>query len=124
MTAKHLGIGAALAAAFAAGSAGAASMDLSRDIEARGAKPEWSLKVSRGTQLTLTRPGKPTLQAAAPGAAISPAGASWTAKTADGQALKVSLENRACTLAGTQYPMTAQVTLAGETLSGCAGPVR
>jgi uncharacterized membrane protein len=117
-------IGAALAAALAAGSAAAASMDLSRDMDAMGAKPGWNLKVKQGTKLTLTRPGKSALVATAPGAAISPSGASWAAKSTDGQVLNVTIQNRACALGPSQYPMTAQVKLGAETLSGCADYAR
>lgn len=122
MKPKILGFGAAVVAALAATAASAASMDVSRDIEAHGAKPEWSLTVSKGTQFTLSRPGKRALKATAPGAAISSGGANWTATTADGQALKVTLQSRACTLGAREYPMVAQVTLGAETLTGCAGP--
>lgn len=122
MKAKALAIGAALAA-LSATSAGAVSIDLSKDIQARGAKPDWSLKVSKGTQVTLARPGKPAVQATAPGAAMSPAGVNLAAKTADGRPLTVTLHSRTCTLGGMQHPMTAQVAFGGESLSGCAGPV-
>ena len=121
MKATVLMIGGALAAALTASSAGAASMDLSKDIHARGAKPDWTLKITGGTQVTLTRPGKPALQARAPGAAISPAGATLSAKAADGQAVQVTLKGGACTVGAKQYPMSAQVKLGAETLTGCAG---
>ena len=121
MMAKYLGMVAVLAA-VAAAPAMAASIDVSKDIQAKGAKPDWSLKVSKGTQFTLTRPGKPAVQGAAPGAAISGKGVSWQAKAADGRPLHVSLQNGTCTVGGLQYPMTAKVSLGGETLSGCAGP--
>jgi uncharacterized membrane protein len=114
------GIGGALAAALMATSGGAAAMDLSRDITAQGAKPAWTLKVTRGAQFNLSRPGKPALVATAPGASISPASASWSATTADGRPMKVTLQTRACTVGGRQYPLTAQVELEAETLSGCA----
>lgn len=119
MKARLLAIGAA-AATLAAATTAMAGMDLSKDIEARGAKPDWSLKVSKGTDFTLARPGKPAVKATAPGAAISSGGASWEAKTADGRPLKVNLKSGACTLGAKQYPMSAQVTLGAETLSGCA----
>ena len=107
---------AALAATSAATSAAAMSLDLSGTIEA---KPAWTLRIS-DTRFTLSRPGKPALENTAPGSMITPAGASWAAKTADGRPMQVSLQDRACTLAGRSYPMTAQVQLGGETLSGCA----
>lgn len=121
MMASYLRLGAALALA-AATPAMAASIDLSKSILAKGAKPEWSLRVSQGVRFTLTRPGKPAVQATAPGAAISGIGVNWQAKAADGRPLNVSLQNGTCTLGGLQYPMTAKVTLGQETLSGCAGP--
>jgi len=114
-------IASALFAAFMATVAGAASMDLSREIDAQGAKPAWSLKVSHGIQFKLTRAGKPPLLATAPGAAIAAGGASWSAKTSDGQLMKVSVQAGSCTLGARQFPMTARVELAAETLSGCAG---
>lgn len=122
MKAKALAIGVTLAA-VAATSAGAASIDLSKDIQARGMKPDWNLSVSKGTQVTLMRPGKAPVRATAPGAAISPAGVNLAAKAADGRPLKVTLHSHTCTLGGMQYPMTAQVAVDGETLSGCAGPI-
>jgi uncharacterized membrane protein len=121
MKTRALAIGGALLAALAATSTGAAAMDLSRDINAQGAKPAWSLKVTRGTQFTLTRPGKPAVLATAPGASISPTSASWSAKAAGGQLMQVTLHTQPCTVGASQYPMTAQVTLGAETLSGCAG---
>ena len=124
MKTKALAIGGALLAALLATSNGAAAMDLSRDIAAHGAKPVWNLKVTHGTQFHLTRPGKPALLATAPGAAISPEGASWSAKAADGQLLKVTLQTRSCTVGANQYPLTAQVELKAETLTGCAGYTR
>lgn len=120
MKARLLVVGGALAMAIAAAATQAAALDLSRDIDARGAKPAWTLKV-RGTQFTLSRPGKPDVAAAAPGAAISPTGASWSAKAADGQPLNVALFVKPCNLGQAQYPMTAQVTLGAEAMSGCAG---
>jgi uncharacterized membrane protein len=120
MQARFLAIGAALGAMLAATAAGAASMDISKTIEARGSKPDWSLTVTKGTAFVLTRAGKSSVTATAPGAAISPTGASWTAKTADGQPMKVDLKSAACKIGGKPYPMTAQVVVAGETLSGCA----
>ena len=121
MKARAWVIGGALTAALAATSAEAA-MDLSRDIVARGANPEWTLKVERGVQFTLIRPGKPALMATAPGAAISSAAATWSAKTTDGRPMQVTLQTRACAVGASRYPMTAQVTFGAETFSGCASP--
>lgn len=120
MKATALAIGGALMAALVATSAGAAGIDLGGVVNAQGAKPAWKLKVTRGTQLNLTRPGKPALAATAPGASISSQGASLSGKAADGQLLKVTLQTRACTLGAGHYPLTAQVEVGAETLSGCA----
>ncbi|MBW0149609.1 MAG: hypothetical protein KXJ53_00215 [Phenylobacterium sp.] len=117
MKVKALVLGAAIAAAV---SSGAAAMDLSRDIDARRAKPDWSLKVTGGTKFTLSRPGKAPLRATAPGVAISPREANWSAKAADGASMNVTLQAKSCTLGRSQYPMTAQVVLGSERLSGCA----
>ena len=123
--ARGLASGGALLAlmGLAATSAAAMSLDLSGTIEAKGAKPAWSLQIS-DTRFTLTRPGKPAVQATAPGSMITPQGASWAARTADGRPMQVSLRSHACTLAGRQYPMAVQVSLGGETLSGCAAKAR
>lgn len=122
MQRKAYGAALALIAVAWTGAASAASMDLSHDIEARGAKPAWSLKVASETQFTLVCAGKPAVHATAPGAMITPQGASWNAKTADGGTLQVGLDNHACSLGSKAYPMAARVTFGGETLSGCAGP--
>ncbi|HKR90453.1 MAG TPA: hypothetical protein VJS38_19970 [Phenylobacterium sp.] len=114
-------IAGAFAAALVATGAQAASLDLSKQIDARGAKPPWSLTVTNGTDFKLTRPGKPALAAKAPGSQIGAGGVSWTAKAADGQTMKVSFQNTACSVGSAKYPMTAQVEIGGETLSGCAG---
>ena len=121
MMMRDLAIG-AFVTAVAASSASAASIDLSQDIQARGAKPDWSVTVANGTKVTLSRRGNPVVQATAPGAAISPGGVTLAAKTADGQSVSVSLKISACTLAGKAYPMSAEVTLGAETLKGCAAP--
>ena len=122
MQTTRLAIAAALAAALgAATTAGAASLDISKQIDARGAKPAWSLTVTNGVDFKLARPGKPALAAKAPGSEIGAGGVSWTAKSADGQTLKVSLQNAACAVGSAKYPMSAQVQVGAETLSGCAG---
>jgi len=120
MQARLLAIGAALGAVLAAGAASAAGINLSKDIEARGTKPDWSLQVSKGTEFVLARAGKPPVTATAPGASISSGGASWTAKTPDGQPMKVTLKSGACKIGERQYPMSAQVVLGTETFTGCA----
>jgi uncharacterized membrane protein len=95
--------------------------DFSGDIDARGTEPFWAVKI-RGTQLTLSRPDQPDLVAQAPGAAIRPGTAAWTAKTPEGATLKVTLYVSPCSdgMSDLRYPMAAEVALAGVTYSGCA----
>ncbi|WP_374470893.1 hypothetical protein [Phenylobacterium sp.] len=113
-TAATLGLLAALPA-------GAASINLAQDFEARGANPAWTLRASNNT-FTLSRPGRPDLVAQAPGAAIAPPKASWAAATADGQPVAVSFTFAPCTSGEVRGPIMAEVTVGGETLRGCATP--
>lgn len=97
--------------------------DYSRPITALGTEPFWSVRID-GTQLTLTRPDGPELVTTAPGAAISPGRASWTARSADGQTLSVTLKASVCSdgMSDRSYPMTAEAALGAEILRGCAIP--
>lgn len=95
--------------------------DFSQPMTARGNEPFWALTLD-GTHLKLTRPDHPDLPAEAPGAVITPGQATWTAKAADGQEIKLTLYVSDCSdgMSDRQYPMTAEVTLLNETLRGCA----
>ena len=97
--------------------------NFSQPLDARGADPQWGLKI-RGQQLTLDRPNQPDLVATAPGAVISAHAASWTAKLPDGRAMKVSLYASLCTdgAGDLKYPFAAEVVLPESApLNGCAG---
>jgi uncharacterized membrane protein len=113
--------GLASLALFAALPAQAASMNLNQDFEARGAAPAWTLR-SSGNRFTLARPGKPDVVAEAPGAAIAPPKASWAAKTADGAPMTVSFVFQPCAIGQARGPITAEISLGGEVLKGCASP--
>jgi uncharacterized membrane protein len=96
--------------------------DFSKPMDARGTEPFWALTI-RGTTLTLTRTGQPTLVATAPGAVIQPSQAAWTGKMADGRELKVTLYGSTCSdgMSDRRYPYSAEVDVPGEApLSGCA----
>ncbi|WP_293675994.1 hypothetical protein [uncultured Phenylobacterium sp.] len=95
--------------------------DFSQPMTARGNEPFWALTID-GTHLKLSRPDHPDLPAEAPGAVITPGQASWTAKAADGQDIKLTLYVSDCSdgMSDRQYPMTAEVALLNETLRGCA----
>lgn len=96
--------------------------DFSGPIDARGTEPFWAAKI-RGTQITFSRPDVPDLVAQAPGAAIQPGSATWSATTPDGATLKVALYVSPCSdgMSDVVYPMAAEVTLDRSTFSGCAG---
>src|SRR5690349_14376124 len=70
--------------------AAARVQDYSRPITARGNEPFWALTLV-GTQLTLKRPGQPDTVFIAPGAQITPGQARWTATSADGRTLTLTL---------------------------------
>jgi uncharacterized membrane protein len=95
--------------------------DFSQPITARGNEPFWALIID-GVSFTLKRPDLPDLVATAPGARIQPGQASWTATAPDGRVLKVSLYVSECSdgMSDLDYPMSAEVELANETLRGCA----
>lgn len=97
--------------------------NFSQPLDARGADPEWGLKI-RGRQLTLSQPNQPDLVGAAPGAVIQPHAASWTATLPDGRTMKVSLYASACSdgVSDVKYPFSAEVQLPNAApLDGCAG---
>ena len=97
--------------------------NFNQPLDARGGDPAWGLKI-RGLQFTVDRPGQPDVVATAPGAVITPHKASWTALTANGQTMKVTVFASTCTDAasGATYPFSAEVLLPGSApLNGCAG---
>jgi uncharacterized membrane protein len=97
-------------------------MDISAPITARGNEPFWSLAITEGTKLKLSRPDHPDLMAEAPGAAMSPGGATWVAKGPKGEQVTVVLKMGACSdgMSDATYPMSAEVAVLNETLKGCA----
>jgi uncharacterized membrane protein len=98
--------------------------NFAQPFDAHGADPDWGLKI-RGQQIVLTRPNRPDLAGAAPGATVKDHSASWVAALPDHQTMTVSLYASACTDAqsGAAYPFSAEVVLPDSTpLSGCAGP--
>ena len=107
------------AAAPAASSGG---MDIGQPITARGTEPFWAVEITDGVKFRLTRPDQPDLLAEAPGAAISPDGATWVAKGPKGEQLTISLKMAACSdgMSDLKYPMSAQVVLPNQVLKGCA----
>lgn len=110
------------APATATPAATSGGMDIGQPISARGTEPFWALDVTGGTKFKLTRPDQPDVLAEAPGAAMSPDGATWVAKSAKGEQLTVTLKMGECSdgMSDLKYPMSAEVVLVNETLKGCA----
>lgn len=110
------------AATAAATPASTGGMDIGQPIRALGTEPFWAVDITDGTKFKLSRPDKPDLLAEAPGAAMSPDGATWVAKGATGEQLTVTLQMGACSdgMSDRTYPMSAEVVLLNETLKGCA----
>ena len=110
------------APAAATPAAASGGMDISQPISARGTEPFWAVEITGGTKFKLTRPDQPDLLAEAPGAAMSPGGATWVAKGAKGEQLTVTLKMGECSdgMSDLKYPMSAEVVLVNETLKGCA----
>lgn len=106
----------------AATPASTGGMDISQPISARGTEPFWAVEITDGTKFRLTRPDQPEVAAEAPGAALSPDGATWVAKGAKGEQLTITLKMGACSdgMSDLKYPMSAEVVLLNETLKGCA----
>ncbi len=110
------------ASATATPATASGGMDIGQPITARGTEPFWAVEITNGVKFRLTRPDQPDLLAEAPGAAISPDGATWVAKGPNGEQLTISLKMAACSdgMSDLKYPMSAQVVLRNEVLKGCA----
>lgn len=102
----------------------AANMDISQPITARGTEPFWALHITDGSTFRLTRPEQPDLTGKAPGATVEPGRAVWVAQMADGRQMTVTLYRSECSdgMSDIRYPMSAEVVLPNERLSGCAAP--
>ena len=110
------------AAPAAATPVASGGMDISQPITARGTEPFWAVEITDGTKFRLMRPDNPDLTAEAPGAAMSPGGVTWVAKSAKGEQLTVTLKMGECSdgMSDLKYQMSAEITLLSETLKGCA----
>src|SRR5262245_33629332 len=91
--------------------AASGGMDIGAPITARGTEPFWAVEITDGTKFRLTRPDQPDLLAEAPGAAMSPGGATWVAKGPKGEQLTVTLKMGECSdgMSDLKYPMSAEV---------------
>lgn len=92
------------------------------EMLARGTEPFWLVRIG-GDTLTLERPDFEPVIAPNPGAVMEGQAAVWRATTADGRPMSVTLRQGACSdgMSDLRYDYVAEVSLAGETLKGCAG---
>jgi uncharacterized membrane protein len=100
-----------------------AGVDLNEPLGLVGTEPFWALAIAPD-ELRLSGADRPDRTAPNKGPALAGDSASWSAETADGTALKVTLTARACAdgMSDRRYPLTARVEIGAETLKGCAAP--
>ena len=96
-------------------------VDLSRPLRALGTEPFWGVEVSLD-EIVFTGVDRADFRAAGPVLRLAGAGAVFTAKDAAGAELTLTLKPDTCSdgMSDWIYPLSAEVKLGGETLSGCA----
>lgn len=96
------------------------------DFRALGQEPFWSLQIIKGRELRLERPGREDLVLPAPAVRRDPATGRETCHVAtDGGDMLVVIEPGRCTdaMSGYEFEARVTVTLEGEVLQGCGGPL-
>lgn len=101
-----------------------AGVDLSQPVRVLGTEPFWAIEITPQA-LTWSGVDRPEQTAPNPGPTLQGTLAVIETRTAQGQALKVTLMATDCSdgMSDRTYPLTARVTLGEETLSGCAASV-
>lgn len=96
-------------------------VDLSRPMRALGTEPFWGVEVSLD-EVVFTGVDRADFRAATPVLRIAGAGAVFTAKDAGGAELSLTLKPDKCSdgMSDWVYPLSAEVRIGGETLTGCA----
>ena len=96
-------------------------VDLSQPIAVRGNEPFWAVDIT-AAQLKYYGPDRPEQLANNPGPVVQGTTAVFTAMTDQNNALVVTLIDTDCSdgMSDRLYPLTAQVQIGTETLSGCA----
>ncbi|NEX94800.1 hypothetical protein [Caulobacter sp. 17J65-9] len=109
------------APAPAPAAAALAGVDLGQPLRAIGTEPFWGLDVT-AAGMALTGPDRPKTEAPSPKLTAQAAQAVFAGRTADGRDLTLTLTPGPCSdgMSDRTYPLTAVVTLAKETLKGCA----
>lgn len=96
-------------------------VDLSRPLRALGTEPFWGVEVSLD-EIVFTGVDRADFRAVGPVLRLAGAGAVFTAEDASGAELTLTLKPDKCSdgMSDWVYPLSAEVTFGGETLSGCA----
>ncbi|MBC6980198.1 COG3650 family protein [Caulobacter sp. 17J80-11] len=98
-----------------------AGIDLGQPLRAIGTEPFWGLDVT-AAGMALTGPDRPKTEAPSPKLTAQAAQAVFAGRTADGRDLTLTLTPGPCSdgMSDRTYPLNAVVTMAKETLKGCA----
>jgi uncharacterized membrane protein len=96
-------------------------VDLARPVRALGTEPFWSVELT-GTEMVYTGADVAEQRAPQPRPVVQGTTATYSAKTADGTALSVTLVTTECSdgMSDRTYPLTAMVKVGARELTGCA----
>lgn len=99
-------------------------VDLTQDLRAIGTEPFWAVEMTKA-DLTFSAPDHPGSTAPNAGPAMTVGQAEWSATTADGAALKITMTGKDCSdgMSDRTYPLTAKVLLGETTYNGCAATI-
>lgn len=98
-------------------------VDLGKPVRALGTEPFWGVEITPDA-LIYTRVDQPTQRAPNRGATVQGTVATFASSTDLNQALNVVLIATECSdgMSDRTYPLTAQVEIGDDTLTGCAAP--
>lgn len=96
-------------------------VDLTQPLRVLGTEPFWSVDIE-GQTLRYSGVDRPEQTAPNAGPVMTGTVATWTARTAQGHALEISLMATECSdgMSDRVFPLTARVKIGDETLQGCA----
>ena len=98
-------------------------VDLGKPVRALGTEPFWGVEITPDA-LIYTRVDQPTQRAPNHGATVQGTVATFASSTNLNKALNVVLIATECSdgMSDRTYPLTAQVEIGDDTLTGCAAP--
>lgn len=99
-------------------------IDLTQDLRAVGTEPFWAVEMTKA-ELKFSAPDHPGSTAPNPGPVMTVGQADWSATTADGAALKITITGVDCSdgMSDRTYPLTAKVMVGETTYNGCAATI-